>query len=102
MTELPPYIYILDGLGAADTLQGASTKISRHATATTNSVVILKQLDVLTPRESAVTVSNRTAIRSGSISGNAEDVLRYIFWSSHRAKMRNRKHATAWRTYNQY
>ena len=29
----------------------------------------------------------------------AEDILRSIFWKSHRAKMRNRKNANAWKTY---
>lgn len=31
---------------------------------------------------------------------SAEDVLRYIFWKSHRAKVRNRKNANAWKYYD--
>ncbi|MCD7937804.1 MAG: hypothetical protein LUG98_13175 [Tannerellaceae bacterium] len=33
---------------------------------------------------------------------SAEELLRTIFWKSERAKRRNRKHATAWKNYNQY
>lgn len=38
----------------------------------------------------------------GILTFSAEDILRTIFWPSHRAKMRNRKHATAWKWYNLY
>lgn len=31
---------------------------------------------------------------------SAEDILRTIFWPTHRAKKRNAKHANAWRHYN--
>jgi hypothetical protein len=33
------------------------------------------------------------------MSFSAEDILRYLFWPSERAKKRNRKHANAWRGY---
>lgn len=31
---------------------------------------------------------------------NAEDILRTVFWPTHRAKKRNAKHANAWKHYN--
>ncbi|MDD4514595.1 hypothetical protein [Massilibacteroides sp.] len=42
--------------------------------------------------------------RGGALAGigyafSMEDILRYIFWPSERAKKRNRKYATAWKTY---
>lgn len=44
------------------------------------------------------------AVRSGGVgvvvTFSAEDLLRYIFWKSARAKKHNAKHATAWKYYN--
>ena len=37
-----------------------------------------------------------------SMGFSAEDILRAIFWPSHRAKKRNAKNANAWKTYNEY
>lgn len=31
---------------------------------------------------------------------NGENMMRYIFWKSHRAKVRNKKRATSWKFYN--
>ena len=60
----------------------------------------LKALDKLTPRKA--TVDDPFTIRSGaSGSFSAEDILRTIFWPSHRAKKRNAKNANAWKTYNE-
>jgi hypothetical protein len=36
----------------------------------------------------------------GAATFDAESILRYLFWKSHRAKMRNKKKATAWKYYN--
>jgi hypothetical protein len=64
-------------------------------------VAELKNLDKLTPRKA--TVDDPFTIRSGaSGSFSAEDILRTIFWPSHRAKKRNAKNANAWKTYNEY
>ena len=66
------------------------------------------QLQILNPKDS-IPVINRHAItfnvptiRSGGGGGfSAEDILRTIFWPSHRAKKRNAKNANAWKTYNE-
>jgi hypothetical protein len=100
MTELPPSVFILDGLNMGDSLQCTSSSILPHATTTPRSVVELKQLDALTPRPAAV--GEQYAPRAGGASFSAEDILRTIFWPSHRAKKRNRKQATARYNYNQY
>ncbi|MDR1602979.1 MAG: DUF4858 domain-containing protein [Tannerella sp.] len=106
MTELPPSVYILDGLGDGDLLQSDSSNILHFNTASTNSVVVqkwvveLKWLETATSRKA--TVNDPTAVRSGGITIDAEDLLRTIFQPSYRAKKRNRKHATARYTYNQY
>ena len=61
----------------------------------------LKTLEANTPRKA--TVDDPFTIRSGSTAGfSAEDILRTIFWPSHRAKKRNAKNANAWKTYNEY
>ena len=61
----------------------------------------LKTLDKQTPRKA--TVDDPFTIRSGASGGfSAEDILRTIFWPSHRAKKRNAKNANAWKTYNEY
>jgi len=38
----------------------------------------------------------------GGMKFNAESILRYVFWKSERAKVRNRKRANAWKYYNNY
>ena len=61
----------------------------------------LKNLDKLTPRKA--TVDDPFTIRSGaSGSFSGEDILRTIFWPSHRAKKRNAKNANAWKIYNEH
>ena len=55
-----------------------------------------KALDILTPRKA--TVDDRSTLRSGSIGISFEDILRTIFWPSHRAKKRNAQNADAWKT----
>ncbi len=57
----------------------------------------------------AVTGDLNPIVKDGQSKGGAlagigycfsmEDLLRYIFWSSERAKVRNKKHATAWKNY---
>ena len=58
----------------------------------------LKMLDAVTARKA--TVDDPFTIRSGGGSFDFEDILRTIFWPSHRAKKRNAQHANAWKTYN--
>ena len=66
-----------------------------------NMIAGLKDLDKLTPRKA--TVDDPFTIRSGASGGfSGEDILRTIFWPSHRAKKRNAKNANAWKTYNEY
>jgi hypothetical protein len=36
----------------------------------------------------------------GAATFNAESILRHLFWKSHRAKVRNKKKATVWKSYN--
>lgn len=36
----------------------------------------------------------------GAATFDAENMLRYLFWKEHRAKMRNKKKANAWKHYN--
>jgi hypothetical protein len=36
----------------------------------------------------------------GATTFDAESILRYLFWKSHRAKVRNKKKATSWKYYN--
>ena len=60
----------------------------------------LKALEKLTPRKA--TVDDPTTIRPASAGFSGEDILRSIFWPSHRAKKRNAKNANAWKTYNEY
>ena len=74
-------------------------------------IYVLDQQDVLPViRKEATTVrsgvgnnSNRSNRLGAGIVVNfsAENVLRTIFWPSHRAKMRNAKRANAWKTYNE-
>lgn len=94
--ELPVQVYKLYGLDAKDSVPDAS----RSTRLSSKFVLELKALDVLTPRKA--TVDDKATLRYGSVGGgvNAEDILRTIFWPSHRAKKRNRKNANAYKTYN--
>ncbi|MDR2120365.1 MAG: DUF4858 domain-containing protein [Tannerella sp.] len=102
LMELPPSVFILDGLTGGDSLpDNSSPSVLPFTTTVSKSTAAeLKRLHALTPRKAAV--DNLTPLRSGSVSFGADDALRYIFQPSYRAKMRNRKHATARYTYNQY
>lgn len=93
--ELSPQVYKLYGLDAKDSVPDAT----RSTTFYGKTVLELKTLDVLTPRKA--TVDDKTTLRYGS-GGSvvAEDVLRTIFWPSHRAKQRNKKKANTAKTYN--
>jgi len=93
--ELPPPVYKLYGLDAKDSVPDAK----RSATFYGKTIIELKALDVLTPRKA--TVDDKTTLRYGVGGGvNAEDLLRSIFWPSHRAKEKNKKRANAAKTYN--
>jgi hypothetical protein len=101
MMELPPAVIMLDGLNLLDTPSIAMPFQPTIASAATSlASVNLRQLQVAAP------LNTPTAVRPGgvgvSIGFSAESILRYIFWPSERAKVRNRKHATARYTYNQY
>lgn len=93
--ELPPPVYKLYGLDAEDSVPDTKRSITFYD----KTIIELKALDVLTPRKA--TVDDKTTLRYGSGgSVNAEDLLRTIFWPSHRAKQRNKKNANAYKTYN--
>ena len=95
--ELPVPVYKLYILNHKDTLP----KINKNAfTFSAKTMEELKALDKLTPRKS--TVDDPTTLRSGSVGVSFEDIVRSIFWPSHRAKKRNAKNANAWKTYNEY
>ena len=93
--ELPPPVYKLYGLDAKDSLPDAKRSVTFYG----KTIEELKALDKLTPRKA--TVDDKATLRYGvGGSVNAEDLLRSIFWPSHRAKQRNRKNANAYKTYN--
>lgn len=91
--ELPPAVYKLYGLDVKDSLPNAT----RSTTFYGKTIAELKALDKLTPKKA--TVNDKTTYSAGS-GFSAEDLLRTIFWPSHRAKKRNKKNANAWKTYN--
>ena len=96
ISELPPAVYLLQILNHKDSLPDV-----RQAT-TFNAATIhdLKMLDAVTHRKT--TVDDPFTIRSGGSGDTSfEDILRTIFWPSHRAKQRNAKNANAWKTYNE-
>ena len=95
--ELPPAVYRLHLLTQKDTLPEVS-KATKLSAAT---ITELKMLDATTYKKA--TVDDPFTIRSGGGgSVSFEDILRTIFWPSHRAKQRNAKNANAWKTYNEY
>jgi len=97
--ELPVSVYriYIQNLDMKD-----SFPIIRQEAISFGSLESFRALDVLTPRKA--TVDDPTTLRSGSVGSgfSAEDILRTIFWPSHRAKKRNAKNANAWKTYNEY
>ena len=109
-TDLPPSVYKLYGLEQIDTVpyrKIITMPKGSHAT-TINATTIweMKMLDAVTNRKA--TVDDKMTIRPGSIGTSSggggvsfEDILRTIFWPSHRAKQRNAKNANAWKTYNE-
>jgi hypothetical protein len=105
LSELPVSVFKLYDLGQNDSLTGRSQiAMPAGSTATTfnqKTIEELKLLDKFTPRKA--TVDDKTAIGSGggSIDFDFENILRTIFWPSHRAKKRNAKNANAWKTYNE-
>lgn len=93
--EIPSYIFWLyDELSKADT-----TKVLR-------SVVINEEMAEnfrnIYPNIVVGSFGLYTANLSPGITFffSAEDILRTIFWPSHRAKKRNKKYANAWKHYN--
>lgn len=62
--------------------------------------VLIEELGsfLITPKERDTLISLTPQVATF----NAENITRTIFWKSHRAKMRNRKKANAWKTYNDY
>lgn len=84
---LPPSVHILSDLDAFDPMP------------------IVPQSAILPYTNIAVDWTEKmipNGFVSRSIGFSAEDLLRTLFWASHRAKMRNRKIATSWKTYNQF
>jgi len=103
-TELPVSVYKIYVQNQYLQYRKDSLPVIRQEATRFNAKTIeeLKQLDALTPRKA--TVDDPVTIGSGGGGGSfsAEDILRSIFWPSHRAKKRNAKNATAWKTYNEY
>jgi len=96
--ELPVAVYKLYVLNYTDN----SPVVRKEAMEFSLSVKMeLKELDKLTPIKA--TVDDPFTIRPAASGGfSAEDMLRSIFWPSHRAKKRNARNANAWKTYNEY
>ena len=65
-------------------------------------IIELKTIDALTPRKATVDDPSTLRTPSGGVSVNYEDILRTLFWPSHRAKKRNAQKANAWKNYNEY
>lgn len=92
--ELPPPVYKLYGLDAIDSVPDATRSTIFYEKTTTE----LKTLHATTPRKA--TVNDKISAGTGGGGFSAEDLLRTIFWPSHRAKQRNKKNANAAKTYN--
>lgn len=90
--ELPPPVYKLYGMDLKDSLPDVtrSTFFDRKTTAE------LKRLYGIPPLDP----SNKILIRLIVVKFDSEDIMRTIFWPSHRAKKRNKKNANTWKTYN--
>ena len=97
--ELPPAAYLLRIPAHIDSLPDASA--NKVFTLSPRQIAELKRLDAITPR--IATVDDPTTFRSGaSVGFSMEDILRSIFWPSHRAQKHNAKNANAWKTYNKH
>lgn len=94
LQELPPPVYKLYGMDQKDSLP----EIKRNATFYGEKISEFKTLEKLTPRKA--TVDDKSTLRYGSTGFSAEDILRTMFWPSHRAKRRNNKKANSWKSYN--
>jgi hypothetical protein len=93
--ELPSSVYRLYGLEVKDSIPDATRSTRFYG----KTIAELKTLDAQTPRKATV---NDNSIRPGaSVGFSSEDLLRTIFWPSHRAKKRNAKNANAYKTYNE-
>jgi len=97
--ELPPSVYMLYMLQRPDTVPMIRKEAYTFSPKTVEELVALEKL---TPRKA--TVDDPTTLRTPGAGGSfsAENILRTIFWPSHRAKKRNAKNANAWKTYNEY
>jgi hypothetical protein len=100
MTTSEYYLYGMDHIAALMGGNQILTPKKNISPFTDKTISELKWLDKLTPRKA--TVDDMTAVRSGSVGLSFEDILRTIFWPSHRAKIQNAKNANAWKTYNEY
>jgi len=95
-SDLPPSVYRLDILNQKVSLPDISNATKLNAAI----IHDLKMLDAVTHRKE--TVNDPFTIRPGGGGVSFEDILRTLFWPSHRAKMRNAKNANAWKTYNEF
>ena len=94
-TELPPAAFRFFVFYPFDSLPDISN-------ATKLSDANMAELKILLEASyKKATVDDPFTLRQGGGSVSFEDILRTIFWPSHRAKMRNAKNANAWKTYNE-
>jgi len=93
--DLPPAVYRLHLLNQKISFPDVSNATKMN----TATIHDLKMLNAIAYRKS--TVDDPFTIGQGGGSFSAEDILRSIFWPSHRAKKRNAKNANAWKTYNE-
>lgn len=109
--SIPPAVFLLYTFDSDTGLY-----VHREALSVSRSVVVLPDRIQLGKMPLTLTVGAQNLflpeVRDGQSGGSIgasvrycfsmEDVLRYIFWKSHRDKIRNRKRAFTWQHYNNY
>lgn len=109
--SIPPAVFLLYTFDSDTGLY-----VHREALSVSRSVVVLPDRIQLGKLPLSLTVGADNLflkeVRDGQSRGSigasvrycfsAEDALRYIFWKSHRDKIRNRKRAFTWQHYNNY
>lgn len=98
--SIPPSIFILYNLNAGispDTSPDWNTENKGSCMLNDKDIEEQKRLMKMYVKKAAV--DDPQTIPSPGISFNAEDLLRTIFWPSHRAKKHNAKHANAYKNF---